>query len=106
MRQFWGMKDLMLCVLVWLSGNAGRVKLCEMIESLINNGDYGIENFTWKINKHLGHDDYFVIIVYCSHSVLLAKYSSKWSMIGAPLTQIWRMKDLMICVLFVFETLN
>ena len=32
-------------------------------------------------NKHLGIDDYFVIIASCSHSILLAKYKKMWSMV-------------------------
>ena len=58
-------------------------------------------------NEHFSNDDYFVIITSCSHSILLAKYTTNWSMVGAPLRQIWRMKDLLMCVLVVvFETIN
>ena len=40
------------------------------------------ESKTSLANKHLGNDDYFVIIASCSHSIMLAKYTKKWSMVN------------------------
>ena len=56
-------------------------------------------------NKHLCNDDYFAIIAFCSHSILLTNYA-KNRPLGVPYNQLWRMKDLLLGVQVFVKTLN
>jgi len=56
-------------------------------------------------NKHLGNDDYFVIISSSSHHSILTELAANGP-VEAPLKQISTMKDLLLCVHVVVNTLN
>ena len=62
---------------------------------------------TWLENKHLGngHRDYFVIIAFSSHPLLLPEHAAH-RLVEASLKSIWKMKDLLLCVQVVVKTLN
>ena len=56
-------------------------------------------------NKYLGNGEYFAIIAFRSHSILL-KHSAKNEPVRAPYNLIQRMRDLLLCVHVVVKTLN
>ena len=56
-------------------------------------------------NKHLGNGDYFVIIASSSHLLFLTEHAAN-GLVEAPLKQIERIKDLLLCVHVAVKTLT
>ena len=74
------------------------------IGSLMSNDGCGVKNITFKetIRRYWLLSDFCGLFAF----YIVGKVRYTWSTIRAPLKQIWRTKDLLLCFLVVVETLN